>query len=312
MAPAAPRHAVPRVSIGLPVHNGENFLAAALDSILAQTFEDFELIISDNASTDRTEDICREYAARDSRLLYHRNASNLGASTNFNHVFERSLGQYFKWAAHDDLIAPTFLERCVEILDREPEVVLCFPAIGYINEQGRIERIAQGNLSICARSPADRLCCFVNYQIAGEDIFWAVFGLMRSEALRQTGLLGKYIAADQILLMKLLLLWQFYEIPELLYYRRIHPLASTVKLPQLRTYRERMQWYDANSTARIVLPNWRLAIETLTAIRDGQMVKRAKARCYYPIARMFTRRWKRLARELISIPSQLLNYAFAE
>jgi hypothetical protein len=168
--------------------------------------------------------------------------------------------------------------------------------------------VAQGDLSIRAENPADRLYGFIKHQIISEDIFWAVFGLIRSEALRRTGLLGKYVAADQVLLMKLLLLGQFYELPEPLYFRRIHPLASTIKLPQSRTYRERVQWYDANCTARIVLPNWRLIIETLAAIRKGQMVRRAKARCYYPIVKMFARRWKRLARELISIPSQVLDY----
>lgn len=297
---------MPRVSIGLPVYNGENFLAEAIDSILAQTFEDFELTISDNASTDATEKMCRHYAAKDSRIFYYRNESNLGASANFNLAFERSSGEYFKWAAHDDLIAPSFLERCVEVLDREPEVVLCFPGIGYMNEQGRIARISRGDLSIRDRRPADRLYRFVNHQIASEDIFWSVFGLIRSEVLRKTGLLGKYIAADQVLLMKLLLLGQFHELPEHLYYRRIHPLASTIRLPRSRTYRERIEWYDTKNTARIVLPNWRLIIETLLAIRDGQIVRRAKARCFYPIAKMFTLRWKRLLSELVSIPSQVL------
>ncbi|HEX9922479.1 MAG TPA: hypothetical protein VGD99_07440, partial [Anaerolineae bacterium] len=186
---------------------------------------------------------------------------------------------------------------------RAPEVVLCFPAITYINGSGKIKRMAHGDVSIRAGSPAERLYCFVNHQMASEDIFWAVFGLIRSETLRKTGLLGKYIAADQVLLLKLLLQGQFYQLPEHLYFRRIHPLASTVKLPQSPTYRERVQWYDAKSTARIVLPNWRLMMESLSAIKTDH----AQARCYCPIVKMFTLRWKRLARELISIPSQILD-----
>jgi glycosyltransferase involved in cell wall biosynthesis len=123
---AARRMRTPRVSIGLPVYNGENYLAETLDSILAQTFTDFEVIISDNASTDRTETICRQYAAQDRRIRYLRNTSNLGAAKNYNRVFELSQGEYFKWNGHDDPLAPVFLERCVAVLDRHPGVVLCF------------------------------------------------------------------------------------------------------------------------------------------------------------------------------------------
>ncbi len=299
---------MPHVSIGLPVYNGENFLAEAIDSILAQTFKDFELIISDNASTDRTEEICRDYAAKDSRIYYYRNDNNLGAVANYNLVFEKSSGRYFKWAAHDDIIAPTFLERCVKVLEQKPEVVLCFPGISYINERGSIQQASEGNLSIGAQSAAGRLYCFVNHQLKREDIFWAVFGLIRSAALRQTGLFGKYVASDQVLLMKLLLCGQFYEVSDPLYFRRVHPQASTIKLPKTRTYRERAKWYDANSTMRLVLPNWRLLIETLVATGKSQLVWHAKVRCYYPIFKMFARRWKRLVRELISIPSQVLGF----
>src|SRR5688572_10868700 len=98
----------PRVSIGLPVYNGENYLAEAIDSILAQTFEDFELIISDNASTDRTQEICEAYAAKDGRIRYYRSEVNKGSAWNFNRVFELARGEYFKWAAHDDYIAPEY------------------------------------------------------------------------------------------------------------------------------------------------------------------------------------------------------------
>jgi glycosyltransferase involved in cell wall biosynthesis len=116
----------PRVSIGLPVYNGERFLKDALDSILSQTYRDFELIISDNASSDHTEEICRRYAARDERVRYYRYDNNVGAARNFNRVFQLSRGEYFKWAAHDDICSPGFLQRCVKILDSDTAVVVCF------------------------------------------------------------------------------------------------------------------------------------------------------------------------------------------
>jgi len=114
----------PRVSIGLPVYNGENYLEEAIDSILAQTYKDFELIISDNASTDRTPDICQAYANKDPRIRYYRNEKNIGAAVNFNRVFELSSSEYFKWAAHDDIIAPDYISECIEILDNDDSIVL--------------------------------------------------------------------------------------------------------------------------------------------------------------------------------------------
>jgi glycosyltransferase involved in cell wall biosynthesis len=119
-------NAHPKVSIGMPVYNGENFIVESLDALFAQTFTDFELIICDNASTDRTGEICREYAARDARIRYCRNETNIGASANYNLTFELARGDYFKWAAHDDICAPTYVERCVEALDRDPGVALAY------------------------------------------------------------------------------------------------------------------------------------------------------------------------------------------
>jgi glycosyltransferase involved in cell wall biosynthesis len=100
---------MPKVSIGVPVFNGENYLAQALESILAQDFADFEVIISDNCSTDKTPEICTSFAKRDSRVKYFRNDSNIGASPNYNRTFELSRGEYFKWCAHDDRCGRAFL-----------------------------------------------------------------------------------------------------------------------------------------------------------------------------------------------------------
>src|SRR5687768_11755331 len=111
------------VSVGMPVFNGERFIEAALDSVLAQNYGDLEVVISDNASTDDTEEICRSYAAKDDRVRYFRNRINYGIAFNFNNVFRLSSGRYFKWAASDDVCAPDFLSRCVEILDRDASIV---------------------------------------------------------------------------------------------------------------------------------------------------------------------------------------------
>src|SRR5262249_49837857 len=127
----------PRVSIGMPVRNGQRFIRLAIDSLLAQTFSDFELIICDNGSTDQTQSICEEYAVLDPRVRYFRNESNLGPAANYNRCFELSRGEYFRWHAHDDQAAPQYLAKCVELLDRDPGVVVAYPSTLVIDENGR-------------------------------------------------------------------------------------------------------------------------------------------------------------------------------
>src|SRR6185312_14478503 len=102
---------VPLVSVGLPVFNGETFLEDAIRSVLAQKLDDLELILCDNASNDRTAEICRDYEARDPRIHYFRNPRNLGAAANYNLAFTRARGRYFKWLAHDDRMLPSFLSK---------------------------------------------------------------------------------------------------------------------------------------------------------------------------------------------------------
>lgn len=123
----ATKQITPRVSIGMPVYNGEKYIRDALDSLLNQTFSDFELIISDNASTDRTEEICGEYASRDSRISYFRQTENNGAITNFQFVLDHASGEFFMWAAYDDLWSDGFIENAVGSL-KNLNVDFVFPS----------------------------------------------------------------------------------------------------------------------------------------------------------------------------------------
>ena len=259
---------MPRVSIGLPVYNGEKYLSEAIDSILSQTFDDFELIISDNASTDRTEEVCRSYQAKDKTIRYYRNEKNIGVAANYKRVFELSNSEYFKWIAHDDLCAPTYLERCVAVLDKEPNIILCFPSITYIDEHGEILRSQQGKLSILESNPAMRVSRLVNYQIAGKDVFWAVYGLIRSRVLQNANLIGKFAAADQILLMELALLGQFRQIPEKLYFGRIHPLSS---MRRNRTPQERARLYGSEDKKATKFPCGNLYFKHLACINRARL-----------------------------------------
>ena len=127
---------MPRVSIGMPVYNGANFLGQALESLLAQTYTDFELIISDNASSDATAEICRAFAGTDSRIRYTRTERTIGPAENHNRLVRMARGDYFRWAAHDDLCAPELLAKEVEVLDRDRSVVLVYPKTRIIDATG--------------------------------------------------------------------------------------------------------------------------------------------------------------------------------
>ena len=129
----------PLVSIGVPVFNGENYVEQALGSVLAQTMGDFEIVVSDNASTDRTSMICQDLAATDRRIRYYRNERNLGAGANYNLAFHQSRGTYFKWMGDDDRLTPTYVSRCVEVLDDDPTLILVTTQQAHVAPDGAVE-----------------------------------------------------------------------------------------------------------------------------------------------------------------------------
>jgi glycosyltransferase involved in cell wall biosynthesis len=268
--------AVHRVSIGLPVYNGEAYIEQAIQSLLAQTFSDFELTICDNASTDGTERICRKYAALDDRIRYHRSPENLGAASNHNLTFQLSSGEFFRWAACDDLCAPELLERCVATLDAHPSAALCYAKASVINGEGVVVDSHEEGLALLSDDPVER---YKGYQERFRDIGWCdpIFGLMRCEALHKTRLLGNYNSADVILLGELTLVGTIHEIPEYLFFRRIHPFISTRANPTPEALAE---WFDPRSRGRIISPLWRLSREHFGAIRSSPVTGYARTRCY--------------------------------
>ena len=271
---------VPRVSIGLPVYNGERYLGETLNCILAQTFEDFELIISDNASTDGTQAICQDYAAREPRLRYYRNEQNLGATRNYNRVFELARGEYFKWAAHDDLFGPEFVERCVEVLDRYPALVLCYAKSDVIDEQGQNLGYDPVDLNLRWPRPHQRYAAY-HQRFRAHRNCNAVFGLIRANVLRQTPRIGNYVASDEVLLGELALHGEFYEIPETLFFRRDHLQTS------VRAYRfdKRLAWFDPTKKGQLHLPVWRWFFEHAFAIKRVRMTWSERVSCYLELGR---------------------------
>ena len=235
----SPRKPVPKLSIGLPVYNAEQLLPQALDHILAQTFKDFELVICDNASTDRTSRICRDYAGRDARIRYVRNDRNLGANPNYNRTYELSAAPLFKWAAHDDLYQRTYLENCVRILDDDPTVVLAHSGTTFIGDDGQafifdsdtgtyIDPETGARHTPDSHTIGDSAIAVERFRQVLFRARWGshMYGVVRREALAQTQLLLNFASSDRTMLAELALLGRFRSVPERLYLRRVHAGSS--------------------------------------------------------------------------------------
>ncbi len=251
---------VPPLTIGLPVYNGAAFIGQAIESILAQTYEDFELVISDNASTDGTEAVCRTYAKADRRVRYVRNETNIGAAPNYNRLPGMSKGRYFKWAAHDDVLAPEYLTRCVEVLDRRPSVVVCHTETIYIDENGATCGTFDDRLDLRSPRPHER---YRDYLFRPYPRCNAIFGVIRMTALCQTPLLGSYLSSDRVLLGELALRGEIYRVPEPLFLRRDHPHQAWKANP---TRRMLEAWFDPSRKGKITFPSWRLLLEHVRAV----------------------------------------------
>jgi glycosyltransferase involved in cell wall biosynthesis len=249
----------PLVSIGMPVYNGERFVRQALESILIQDYENFELIISDNASTDTTGNICQMYADRDARIRYVRNETNLGASPNHKRVFEMGRGDYFKWAAHDDECLPTFLSRCMSVFGEAPQsAVLVYPQSLIIDEDGRMIEEYRASIEAKTSRPHRRLASVLSNVVLGTPLY----GVMRASALRQTRLIDAFFSSDYVLFAELAMLGEILEIPEPLLRKRFHPTRSMVAHKTAQDYDA---WLDTRRPRRprVLSPCHKLAFEYL-------------------------------------------------
>jgi glycosyltransferase involved in cell wall biosynthesis len=269
----------PHVSVGMPVYNGERYIVQAIESILSQTFRDLELIICDNASTDGTERICREYAAADGRVRYYRNDCNRGAAWNHNRVAELARGEYFKWQCHDDYCDPTLLEKCLAVVHEDPSIVLCYPQFVRVDEQDRRLGIKSSRV-IGGTEPHVRFVSMIHRRDSCEEIY----GIARTAVIRKTALIGPYSNSDDTFLAELILRGQFREVPEPLFFYRIHSAKSTSAYPSRSA---RMAWFKPTAGTRFSLPFLRLFAGYISLVWRSPLPSREKLRCYSSLVRWF-------------------------
>jgi glycosyltransferase involved in cell wall biosynthesis len=248
-----------------------------LDSILGQSHADFELIISDNGSTDATEPICREFARRDHRIRYFRHDINRGASWNHNQVVHLAHGPLFRWASYDDLCAPELLERCVAVLESHPRLILCYSKSKLIDENGLVVGNYDVPFATDSPRPHERFYDLISRVFLCNQFY----GVIRTAALRKTRLLGDFLSADIHLLAELSLHGPFFEIPEYLFYRRDHPLRSVRANPSPR---DLLAWFNPGAKDSFRFTKIKRAFAYSQAIQRSPLPAEEKLRCYRRLA----------------------------
>ena len=289
---------LPRITVGVPVYNGERYLAWTLDSLLNQTVRDFVVLVGDNASTDGTAAIIQAYAARDPRVRHVRHPRNLGAAVNYSRLCEMAETEFFRWSAADDCSEPRFLEACLEGLERNPEAVLVYPRIMMIDAQGQpLEEYEEG-LHLPHSRPSDRF--FTLLQNTG--LCNALYGLGRTRALRRTRLLGSYRGSDIVFQAELSLYGKILEVPETLLMRRMHADCFTNM-----TLEQQRQFYNPDRRQRLEMYRWRHLAENVRSIIRAPISVRERGRLLAGLARRAV--WVRdlLLKEIVSAARTLVT-----
>ncbi|MBE1484725.1 glycosyltransferase family 2 protein [Plantactinospora soyae] len=253
----------PRVTLGVPLYNAERYLEDCLDALLAQDYPDFEIIISDNASTDRTWEICEAYAARDARIRLYRNPRNFGGHVNYARVVELARGELFKWVAYDDVCLPAYLRTCVAALDAAgPQAVLSYPRTVLIDEAGEVIGPYADRLDLRDRRPWRRVAGVAR----NINLCHAHFGVFRMSALRRTGMIRPFLSSDYTLIAEVARLGEIHEVDQPLFLRRMH--GGSTRQAEGATAASALAWYG-QAGRRVRAPRMRMLAETLRMLSTG-------------------------------------------
>jgi glycosyltransferase involved in cell wall biosynthesis len=282
------------VSIGLPVYNGEQFLVDTVRSVLEQDYGHLELVISDNASNDSTEEICREFVRSDPRVRYYRQPENIGLLNNFTCVQELASGTYFKWIGDDDWLAPTYVSRCMEVLAGDVAQVLVTTQQAYLGSDGGQQTAGYEGCCLRSEQPVERFAEMLRLLNESYLLLDPLYGLMRRAQVAKIPRVNM-LREDETFAAKLALAGPFGHIPEILSYRRTRPFT---RLPQL--------------AVRLGVPTWHARVATalqcrelLKCVREADLGPEERRQARIAVARMYFRRQHRTAvrrsRKLIAL-----------
>jgi glycosyltransferase involved in cell wall biosynthesis len=283
----------PRISVGLPVFNGERYLAESLESLRTQTLTQIEVIISDNGSTDSTVDIAEDYCRQDSRFRLIRQPTNRGGAFNHNFVIDEARAPYFKWASHDDVCESAMLEKLVDALEANPQAALAYSDVQYIDAEGKAQNCLRRSLQIDHEHPHRRLRQYFRYYAYPKEAN-AIIGVIRTDVLRNTSRLGAYPSSDLVLMAELALAGRFVHVPEVLFYRRKHSHQSTV---ENKSARDIAIWFDPRNQAWQSAYWWPLLNGYRLGIRHSSLNGLAKLRCNGELLKWVWRRRRSLGYE---------------
>ncbi len=288
--------AQPHVTIALPVYNGDDYLRYALDSVAAQTYENYELVIVDNASTDKTAAICKEFSARDPRIRYFRNEKNIGINPNFDRCVQLAKGKYFSWLAHDDELTPEFLGKCIKVLDQRDDVVLVHSLAQIIDADGDTISIYDSALGGSdSDRPSERFRALTHTR----HTCTAIFGLHRLNVLTRTQLFApNHHAVDRALLAELSLIGKIVQIDEPLFRNREHSNRSVRRVRPS----ERLAFHHRGDKKGIEISQLMLMKDYQRAVETNISDPLEKARCRRVLRFWWLKEWNiaRLCVELLA------------
>jgi glycosyltransferase involved in cell wall biosynthesis len=269
----------PLVSIGLPVRNGERYVGEAVRSVLDQDYGRLELVISDNESDDGTEEICRQFAQADARVLYRRQARNIGLVPNFNAVLHVARGAYFKWMGDDDWLTPKYVSRCVAVLDDDPSLILVTTQQAHVDPDGSVESASYDGIRMRSARPVERFTEMLRLLNESRLLLDPLYGTMRRAPVAR---LPRPIMLfeDQIFAARLALAGPFGHVDQVLSYRRCKPFS---RLPV--------------TARRLGVPLWQAKVATtlqcrelLAAAWEVDLSPGERRQASAAVARMFLRR----------------------
>jgi glycosyltransferase involved in cell wall biosynthesis len=281
---------LPKVSIGMPAYNSAAWIEKSIESLLAQSFGDFELVISDNASTDRTYAICEAFARLDPRIRLLRNPENLGANRNYLATLAAARGVYFKWASSNDVCGVAFLEKCVAALDGNPAAVLVCPRTSLFEDALDFAQPYAQDLELNEEEPAVRFISLFNKMALNN----AMNGLIRKDALVRVSVMGSHMGADIALMAELALMGKFLLLDDRLFYRRMSEETAT----KLKSTREAEQHLVPTASGLLKWQHWLFHWALLRAARSTPFLSRDWFRvCHYGLRAIVWSRSK-LAQDL--------------